>query len=74
MDDCAAHVGDDVIRILTEARVCVITFVPSTIQIFQVLDLTLFGVLNRLPRYELPRVQANNATTQYVRSLSGTWT
>jgi hypothetical protein len=43
-----------VIRILTEARVRVITFEPQTTQVFQVIDLTIFGVLKRCPRYELP--------------------
>jgi hypothetical protein len=54
MDNCSAHVSDDVIRILTEASVLVISFAPHTKQIFQVLDLTLFGVLKQRPRYELP--------------------
>jgi hypothetical protein len=43
-----------VIRLLTEARVRVITYAPHTTQIFQVLDVRLFGVLKRRPRYELP--------------------
>jgi hypothetical protein len=30
MDNCSTHVRDDVIRILTEARVRVITFAPHT--------------------------------------------
>jgi hypothetical protein len=54
MDHCSAYVRDDLIRILTEASVRVITFAPDTTQIFRVLDLTLFGVLRRRPRYELP--------------------
>jgi hypothetical protein len=54
MNNCSADVTDDVIRILTGARVRVITFAPHTTQVFQVLDLTLFGVLKQCPRYELP--------------------
>jgi hypothetical protein len=54
MSHCSADVSDDVIRILTEARVCVITFAPHATQVFQPLDLTLFGVLKQGPRYELP--------------------
>jgi hypothetical protein len=53
MDDNSAPVSDDMIRILTEARVRVITFAPRTTQVFQVFDLTLFAVLKRCPRYEL---------------------
>jgi hypothetical protein len=45
MDNSSAHVNDDVIRLLTGARVRVIAFAPSTTQIFQILDLALFGVL-----------------------------
>jgi hypothetical protein len=36
--------------------------IPAT-QVFQVLDLTLFGVLKRCPRYELP-FDENNATVK----------
>jgi hypothetical protein len=54
MTHCSAHVSDDVIRTLTEARVPVITFAPHAPQVFQGLHLTFFGVLKRCPRYELP--------------------
>jgi hypothetical protein len=54
MDDCSAHVIDDLIRLLTEARVRMITFAPYTTKIFQVFDLTLFAVLGRSSRQTLP--------------------
>jgi hypothetical protein len=47
-------VTDDIIGLLTEARVRVITFAPHTTQIFQVLAVTLFGVLKRRLGYKLP--------------------
>jgi hypothetical protein len=47
MDNCPGHVTDDIIGLLTEARVRVITFAPHITQIFQALDVTLFGVLKR---------------------------
>jgi hypothetical protein len=50
----SCHVTDDIIRLLTEARVRVITFAPHTTQIFQVLDVTLFGVLKWRLGYEMP--------------------
>jgi hypothetical protein len=59
----SADVSDDVIHILTEARVRVITFPPPTTQVFQILDLTLFSVLERCPRYELP-FDENNTTSR----------
>jgi hypothetical protein len=60
-DNRSAHVSDDVIHILTEAIVRVTTFAPHATQVFQVLDLTLFGVPKRCPRYELP-FDFDNAT------------
>jgi hypothetical protein len=54
MDNCPSHVIDDIIAVLTEARVRVITFAPHTTQIFQVLDVTLSGVLKRRLGYKLP--------------------
>jgi hypothetical protein len=47
MDDYSAHVNDDMICILTESRVCAITFAPHTSQVFQLLDLILFRVFKR---------------------------
>jgi hypothetical protein len=54
MADFSDRVNDDLIRRLTEATVHVITFAPLTTQIFQVLDLTLYGVLKKRGRYKLP--------------------
>jgi hypothetical protein len=54
MDNCPSHVSDDIISLLTEARVRVITSAPHTTQIFQVLDVTLFGVLKRCLGDKLP--------------------
>jgi hypothetical protein len=65
MEKCSADVSDNVIRRLTEARVHVITFAPHTTQVFQVLGLTLFGVLKRCPRYELP-FDGENATIEFT--------
>jgi hypothetical protein len=65
MDNCSAHVSDDVIRILTQARLRVITFARHTTQVFQVLDLTLFGILKRRPRYEL-QFDDDNATVELI--------
>jgi hypothetical protein len=62
MDNCSPHISDKVIAILTEARFRIITLAPHTTQIFQVLDLVLFGALkkraNRLRAFddEQPRV------------------
>jgi hypothetical protein len=68
MDDCSAHVSDDVIGILTEAKVRVITFAPHTTQVFKVLDLTIFGVPKRCPRYELP-FDDDHATVKFIMKV-----
>jgi hypothetical protein len=54
MDNSLSYVTDDIIGLLTPAGVRVITFAPHTTQTFQVLDVTLFGVLKRRLGYELP--------------------
>jgi hypothetical protein len=53
MDNCPSHVTDDIIGLLTEARVRAITFAPQATQIFQVFDMALVGVLKGHPRSEL---------------------
>jgi hypothetical protein len=68
MTHCSTHVSDDVIRILTEGRVPIIIFAPDTTQVFQVLDFTIFGVLKRCPRYELP-FDGNNATVKVIPNV-----
>jgi hypothetical protein len=68
MDGSSAHVRDDGIRILTEARVRVTTFAPERTHVFQILDLILFDVLKRRPRYELP-VDDENATLRVIRKV-----
>jgi hypothetical protein len=72
MDGCSAHVSDDVISIPTEGRVRFITFAPHTTQVFQILDLTLFGIPKRCSRYELS-FNDDNATSrkQWCRPMSG---
>jgi hypothetical protein len=68
MDNYSGHITDDVISLLIEARVLVITFPPHTSHIFQVLDLTLFGVLKRRPRYELP-CETDNSTVKCIMKV-----
>jgi hypothetical protein len=54
MDNCGSHIAQKGIDLLTRARCRVVTFTPHTTNIFQVLDLTLFGVLKRQRRYQIP--------------------
>jgi hypothetical protein len=64
-------------------------FAPDTTMIFQVIGLTLFGVLKSRPRYELPfeekscddqihidgisQLQTNDGPVKHMGNLSGTW-
>jgi hypothetical protein len=57
--------SDDLIHIPTEAKVRVITFAPHTTQIFQILDLKLFGVLKRRTRSALP-FENDNPTAKFI--------
>jgi hypothetical protein len=52
----------------TSYRADDVLFAPHTTQVFQILDLTLFGVLNRCPRYELP-LDENLATVKVVMQV-----
>jgi hypothetical protein len=45
MDNYSRHMSDDVIAVLTNARVKIITFAPHTTHVFQMLDIVLFGAL-----------------------------
>jgi hypothetical protein len=68
MDDCSADVSDAATRVLTEARVRVITFAPHITQVFQVLVLTLFRVPMGCPRYERP-FDGANATVKVIMKV-----
>jgi hypothetical protein len=54
MDNCSSHIGKVILALLRDARVRVITWPPHTTQIFQELDISLFGVLKRRGQYKLP--------------------
>jgi hypothetical protein len=54
VDNDSNHLTRDLISLLSEARVRIITVGSHTNQISQVLDVTLFGDLKPRPRYELP--------------------
>jgi hypothetical protein len=54
MDNCPSHVKPEILGILTEARVRIVTFAPHTTNLFQALDLTLFGAFKKRGQYQLP--------------------
>jgi hypothetical protein len=68
MVNCSDHISDYIIRILTEARVFVITFASHTTQVFHLLVITLFGFPRRCPRSELP-FDDDNATVRVIMKV-----
>jgi hypothetical protein len=54
MVNCSPHLTPVAIDLLLEVRVRIVPFAPHTTQIFQAHDLTLFGVLKKRGRYQLP--------------------
>jgi hypothetical protein len=68
MDSCRPHVTQEVLDFLTEACVRVVTFAPHTTNIFQILDLTLFGVFKRQRQYRLP-FETENHTSNFLLNI-----
>jgi hypothetical protein len=72
MDTCSPHISPSGIEILSTARVRVVvdTFArqPRPTQIFQVLDLTLFGVLKRRDQYQLP-LEDDAGSASFIRKV-----
>jgi hypothetical protein len=54
MDNCRSQVGEEILSLLRDARVRIITWAPHTTPIFQRLNICLFGVLKRKGQYVLP--------------------
>jgi hypothetical protein len=69
MDNCPTHAIDNIIGLRTEARVCVISFALHTIQIFQILNVAVFGVLKRRLRYKLP-LEDEKETVEFIMNVS----
>jgi hypothetical protein len=47
MDNCPSEVGEEILSLLRDAPVLIITWTPHTTHIFQQLDICLFGVLKQ---------------------------
>jgi hypothetical protein len=67
-DNCSHDTTPPRIELLSTACVRAVTFAPHTTQIFQVLDLTLFGVLERRGQYQLP-VEDDGGSTRFIRNV-----
>jgi hypothetical protein len=68
MDNCSPHLAPAVLTLLSNARVRIVTFAPNTTQIFQILDLTVFGVFKRREQYQLP-FDDERATMHFIRKV-----
>jgi hypothetical protein len=70
MDNCPSHVGEHSLGLLRDAQVRVITWPPHTTQIFQELDLSLFGVLKRKTQYHWPFDNDDGTAAFLVKSYT----
>ena len=68
MDNCSPHLTGRVLELLSAAHVRVVTFAPHTTQIFQVLDLSLFGVLKQREKYHLP-FDEDSGTVHFISKV-----
>jgi hypothetical protein len=65
IDDCSNHITNDMARFATEVRMRIGTLALHATPIFQVIDVRLFGVLQRNPRSALP-FGDEKTTVKYV--------
>jgi 2-methylisocitrate lyase-like PEP mutase family enzyme len=72
MDNRSSHVGEEVLSLLRDAHVRIITWAPHAIHIFQELDLCLFGVLKRRGQYGLP-FDDDHTTTNFLLMIYRTF-
>jgi hypothetical protein len=68
MDHWSSHITGDMVALLMEERVCIITFAPNTTKIFQVFDVTLFDALTRHPKCELA-FGREDVTVSFLRTV-----
>jgi hypothetical protein len=69
MDNCSAHLRDDIIEMLSLHRIKIITFPPHTSGIFQMLDRVLFGVFKTAMRGQIKDPQLHFMTDHARRML-----
>jgi hypothetical protein len=69
MDNCSPHLTPIVLDLLSTARVRIVILAPHTMQIFQVLDLTLFEVFKRRAQYQLP-FDDESGSTCFIKKVS----
>jgi Fe2+ transport system protein FeoA len=65
MGNCPSHLMQEVLGLLNNARVRIVTFAPHTTHPFQVLDLILFGIFKGRQKYQLP-FEDDNDTVAFI--------
>jgi hypothetical protein len=68
MDNCSIYTKPEILQVLAEDRVKVITFPPRAMHIFQALDLSLFGVFKKKINYQLP-FQNDETTVGFIKRV-----
>jgi hypothetical protein len=70
MDNSPSDVTDEVFSLFRDARARVITWPSDSTQIFQQIDVSLFGVLKRRGQYKLPIDEEDGTAAFYLRSIA----
>jgi hypothetical protein len=68
MDNCFIHVQPETLQMIADYQVKVITFPPHTTQIFQSLDLSLFGNFQKKMIYTLP-FESDETTAEFIMRI-----
>jgi hypothetical protein len=72
MDNGRSHVGEDILNLLRDSRVRIITWAPQTTHLFQQLDICLFGILKRKEQYPLP-FDNDETTSDFLQNIYQTF-
>jgi hypothetical protein len=68
MDNCSIHLQAETLQMLADHRVKVINFPPHTTQVFQCLDLSLFGNYQKQINYKLP-LESDQHITGFIKRI-----
>jgi hypothetical protein len=68
MDNCSVYIQESTLRNLAAGRAKVVTFPPHTTNIFQGLDLILFGILKKRINYKLP-LDSDDSMALFIKRI-----
>jgi hypothetical protein len=68
MDNCSLHLSEDILQTLADCHLKVVTLPPHTTNIFQGVDLSLFGVLKKKMNSQLP-LRSDDSVAAFIRRI-----